>query len=74
MAKIHEKVNPSNQTAKIDAEIYTIPQNECVLEQKVPTKYMSDSYFQDIVHDKENNKNILTIKNKEGDILCEIDL
>lgn len=35
---------------------------------------MSDSYFQDIVHDNENDKNSLTIKNKEGDIVCEMDL
>ena len=35
---------------------------------------MSDSYFQDLVHEKESNKNILTIKNKDGDILCQMDL
>jgi len=46
LTKIIEKKNPSNQTATLEAFIFSIPQNELIVRKKIPTKYISESYYQ----------------------------
>ena len=46
LTKIIEKKNPSNQTANLEAFIFSIPQNELIVRKKIPTKHISESYYQ----------------------------
>lgn len=71
LTKVNEKKNPKKQTVQITAEVFTVPQNDLVLSCKIPSKYCSESYFQEISTEAEPQ---LQIKNKEGEICCRLDL